>query len=577
MIFRADEEQTQTIASILSTLFKAPAITFPIIAELTGPTVFSQLFASNSEPLCLLALELIEKAAQHPEHVALLAGWPDTVKEILLHWLTSSTTIAGKAEETLVSLLERDSRTNGGKSKLWSLLLTDQGTYETILKVISWDGPKLPMSKGTRSTAQGRLLSLLKKLAEVDFAAITSPTLPDVVKEYFPDTTESGLAGVAVDAAWVDDDLLMLLTLFEFGTTIISAKRKAPGNGNLSSDAIAFLSRPDVRLHQEILGTYSWPENQIDSDLQSAAVDYLVEFCRREPQAFYKTALFFETNAPRRVYLSEEEFWNSEGRTARYSKANLPDHLFARIEQQLHKLNPEQSMNALKLLTSIPIQFALPSEAYPNSLVTKIPFKPLTAPALQTLAYYFNPPNASPLGKVFYAYYLRFLKRTGVISDVSEFFQIISKAIDNFVNLEVAIAALNLLGAFTASKWDEDPPEPFTNDDIHRLMVSCPEIRPQRTGLLELVSLTTPLTSLLNIPPQFANSSVRPGPNDPIWPSDDDAVKLAKMKYALIKKTAQRLGESTDVETMSWKTAFDRRVARGVMGGQAPQMATMGR
>src|SRR5690606_34196814 len=121
------------------------------------------------------------------------------------------------------SLLERDSRTNGGKSKLWSLLLTDQGTYETILKVISWDGPKLPMSKGTRSTAQGRLLSLLKKLAEVDFAAITSPTLPDVVKEYFPDTTESGLAGVAVDAAWVDDDLLMLLTLFEFGTTIISA------------------------------------------------------------------------------------------------------------------------------------------------------------------------------------------------------------------------------------------------------------------------------------------------------------------------------------------------------------------
>lgn len=580
VIYHANDEQLNSIASILTLLFNLPPINFEIVSQLASPEVFSALFGSKNEPTCIFALGLLEKAAKDKDWVALLSGWTDTLNEVILHWLTSSTPIASKAEDVLFKLLDTDNRHKGGSYKLWERLLVDENVYETILKLVCWDGPKLPISAAARSTAQGRLLSLLKRLAEIDFLAISSPTLPNVVARYLPDTIETGILGVAIDSAWVDDDLLMKLNLFDFATSLLSSNAEVVRGAQVAKLprlALSFFTKPELRLHQEILGTFSYPENDLDQNMQNSAVDYLIAFCKKIPDLFYSTTLYYGAESPRRVYISEKEFRESEDDSATMKVAKLPDHIFGRVETQLHKLPPDQSLNALRLLTSIPAQFILPTESYPDSLVTKIPFRPLTSAGLQALAYFFNPPNASSLGRVFYAYYLRNLKTKGVISDYTEFFQILSKAIDNHVNLEVAFAALGVLGSLITSTWEDAPPAPLTGVDLQQLLQSIPEIRPKRTGLEEMASLTAPLTTLLNNPAQFASSGARPKPDDPIWETDDNSVKLAKGRYQLIRKTYQRLSQSAEPELMLWKTAFERRVAQGVLGGPANQIATMGR
>lgn len=580
VIYQAGNDQLNSIASILTLFFNLPSVTFSTITQITSPEVFSALFGSQNEAMCIFAFGLLEKAAKDKESVALLSEWKDTVNEMLLHWLTSSTPISTKAEDVFYKLLETDSRMKGGSYKLWERLLLDSSVLETILKIISWDGPKLPLSRAVRSTAQGRLLSLLKRLAEIDFIALTTPTHPEVVRQYFPGTDSTGIAGVALDAAWVDDDLLMLLNLFDFGTSLLSSNATIERNGQtakLSKLALAFFTLPEVRLHQEVMGVFSYPENDIDRSLQSSAVDYLVAFCKKAPDTFYSTSLYFEPSSPRTVYISVQELRDSEGNDTQIKVVKLPDHIFGRVETQLHELPPDQSLNALRLLTSVPVQFLLPSESYPNSLVTKIPYRPLTAAGLQALAYFFNPPNASALGRVFYAYYLRDLRSREIISDYTEFFQILSKAIDNHVNLEVGFAALGVLGSIITSNWEDAPPTPLTHTDLQQLLQSIPEMHPQRTGLQELARLTAPLTMLLNNPAQFGSSGARPKPDDPIWETDDNAVKLAKARYALIRKTYQMLQSRTEPELMLWRTAFERRVAMGVMGSVANQVASMNR
>jgi hypothetical protein len=187
----------------------------------------------------ILAMTVIEKAANSPGDVAILSIMKGVVAAFITTWLSSSSVeVGGKANKVLGDLLDVDCdqlsnatlnatingqslslRPQSGQGLLWRRIFHDREIYASLLSLCSPNtigtGPG-QLDERQKSLAQARLLRILPRLASLDFGALTRTNFPDIEATY---GLQNGMQGLLFFAAlmMVDKhDLLLHITLIDF-------------------------------------------------------------------------------------------------------------------------------------------------------------------------------------------------------------------------------------------------------------------------------------------------------------------------------------------------------------------------
>lgn len=186
---------------------------------------------SPSAPVQLLCLAYLRKAADSPSGASFVAASSSLVRCLVTVWLSSeSTEIAERSLESLEALLAVDSHnsitvlaTDGnlgeaqGQGLLWRRVFTDADVYS-----IFFDWTSLRISKRDVKTKKGlqlvtisqaRLFDFIARLANYDWAAISTSALPSVETRYVPENDDSqpfgGLLRYAASHMIDTSDILM--------------------------------------------------------------------------------------------------------------------------------------------------------------------------------------------------------------------------------------------------------------------------------------------------------------------------------------------------------------------------------
>ncbi|KAK5090692.1 hypothetical protein LTS08_002399 [Lithohypha guttulata] len=190
---------------------------------------------SPSVPVQLLILAYLRKAADLPSGAAFVACSPSLTSVLVTTWLsTESTEVSDKSLDTLIALLEVDSPSSStfvvthaasgeayGQGLLWRRIFSDPGVYSLLFEwttLTTKSRHDVTTKKGLKQAtiSQGRMLDFISRSVEIDWAQITTSTLPDVEKIYMKgDTSNQPYAGLLryavsdmIDPA---DDLMQFL------------------------------------------------------------------------------------------------------------------------------------------------------------------------------------------------------------------------------------------------------------------------------------------------------------------------------------------------------------------------------
>ncbi|KAK4939303.1 hypothetical protein LTR10_020392 [Elasticomyces elasticus] len=168
---------------------------------------------SPSAPVQLLCLAYLRKAADSPSGASFVAASSSLVHCLITVWLsTESTEVGERSLEGIEALLAVDSHdsitmlaTNGslgeakGQGLLWRRVFTDPDVYSilfdrTSLKISKRD---VKTKKGLHlvTISQARLFDFIARLANYNWAAISTSTLPSIEARYVPDNDDSQPVG----------------------------------------------------------------------------------------------------------------------------------------------------------------------------------------------------------------------------------------------------------------------------------------------------------------------------------------------------------------------------------------------
>jgi hypothetical protein len=157
---------------------------------------------SPAVPVKLLCLAYLTKAADSPSGVAFIASDSILTQLLISTWLADeSTEVSERAIECISALLTVDSPASvtavteaGGIGKahgqglLWRKIFHDPDVYSLLFAWTSFSNSKYDLSskKGQRAItiSQARLFDLIVLISPLNWAAITTSTLPIVEQEY---------------------------------------------------------------------------------------------------------------------------------------------------------------------------------------------------------------------------------------------------------------------------------------------------------------------------------------------------------------------------------------------------------
>ncbi|KAI9163785.1 hypothetical protein HJFPF1_05411 [Paramyrothecium foliicola] len=286
---------TQDPTPLLSLTIKLLSpLSFPEALTIADPPSLITALASELPGANLLAIAIIHKAAKTPRDVAVLAGLPDVVRELLKRWLLSPDVGVGeRAGKVLGDLLHTDARkstTQNGTAvngvsvegsnahdpldhNLWQLILEDASVLTLITSLCSppptnsLTGPELRAALRQVSLSQGRLLRLIPRLATINLRAITHTPTPDVFPVSEPAASEVG-HGLLQWAAFtmVDkSDILMHLSLVDFFEALVSVMRLAADSDNFVKRLIKAAARVDPEVLSSLRGL---PDRTIEDEAE---------------------------------------------------------------------------------------------------------------------------------------------------------------------------------------------------------------------------------------------------------------------------------------------------------------------
>jgi hypothetical protein len=212
---------------------------FTDVLTLASEESLARALESPARSANILALTVIEKASKAPSDTAILSTMKGVIVALIRTWLSSpSVEVGEKATKTLGDLLEVDcdrasaanlnTQMNGleitprnppGQGLLWRRIFHDQDIYALLFDLCS------PTTTGTppgqldarqKSLAQARLLRLIPRLAQLDFATLSRSDFPDVAARYGFAHSERGLLYFATVQMVDKSDMLMHITLIDF-------------------------------------------------------------------------------------------------------------------------------------------------------------------------------------------------------------------------------------------------------------------------------------------------------------------------------------------------------------------------
>ncbi|KAI0481995.1 hypothetical protein GGR56DRAFT_164541 [Xylariaceae sp. FL0804] len=248
------------ITEILKSIQQDPAVLCGLAVKLLRPLDFTQVLSLASEDAIiralrspapsanLLAMAILEKAANSPGDAAILAAMSNLVTSFLTQWLSAPQVEVGeKGSKVLGDLLDVDCDTRPpeglslsgmeimvrkppGQGFMWRRLFHDRDTYGLLLSLCRV-GPHQNADGGLTeqqvSLAQGRLLRVLPRLAALNFGAVTRNSFPELNQRY-ANFDSGGLLHFAALHMIDRDDALMHLSLVDFFEALVSIQRITP-------------------------------------------------------------------------------------------------------------------------------------------------------------------------------------------------------------------------------------------------------------------------------------------------------------------------------------------------------------
>ena len=207
---------------------------------------------SPSTAIQYLCLSYLRKAADSPSGAAFVAASSSLVESLVTTSLaTENTGVAERAVEVIAALLTVDSSDsitiitagNGpaqaqGQGLLWRRVFHDPQVYSLLYEWTSLKSSKrdIKTKKGLQAVtiSQARLFDFIVRLAQIDWVAITTSSLPDIEAQYVSNpTSEQPYGGIlryaAVDMIDPDDYLMEVLRQDLFAKLLVIAEGNQTG------------------------------------------------------------------------------------------------------------------------------------------------------------------------------------------------------------------------------------------------------------------------------------------------------------------------------------------------------------
>jgi hypothetical protein len=164
---------------------------------------------SSSVPIQLLCLAYLTQAADRPSGASFVASSSSLVQLLISVWLAvDSTEVSERALECILALLAvdnpdsvivvtTDNRIGGaqGQGLMWRRLFHDSEVYSLIFLWTSLRQSRydLKTKKGQQAVtiSQARLFDFLARVAQLDWAAITTSSIPNVEASFMPATSNT--------------------------------------------------------------------------------------------------------------------------------------------------------------------------------------------------------------------------------------------------------------------------------------------------------------------------------------------------------------------------------------------------
>lgn len=174
---------------------------------------------SPSVPVQLLCIAYLRKAADTPSGASFIAASSSLVQTLLTLWLASENTeVAERALEAIEGLLAVDSKDSvtvisagerlgeaQGQGLLWRRIFHDIDVYNILFEWTSLTTSKRDINtkKGLQlvTISQARLFDLIARAAPLDWAALTTSSLPTVENKYMTGGGDQPYGGILRYAA----------------------------------------------------------------------------------------------------------------------------------------------------------------------------------------------------------------------------------------------------------------------------------------------------------------------------------------------------------------------------------------
>ncbi|KAI2733796.1 hypothetical protein CBS147332_811 [Penicillium roqueforti] len=533
--------------------------TFTNLQSIDPPINLVAGFKAPSPPINLLALSLLAKAGQKYSEAAIVAGDSDLVASLVELWLsTSSGEVAQAALDTLWALLEVDvanhletgeyehtgNASHAGQGLLWRRVFTDKDVYGLLFGLCSLqsDAPG-DLSKGERTIAQGRLMTLLVKAGRLRWDIISTTQVPEIEAKY----QSSSLLHFATCHMVQVSDVLMYMTLLNFFRELLEidgpglvARRSVQSTSTFSSPALDFLV--EHQLHSKVL-SYYLDESKLDSVdliyLSGPIMAYVARYAEMYPNHLLQ------------------------------NPSTLLDAIISRINRSLaiasaQWAHGEVPTGHLAILASLPRVLLVEAGIYGANPVLAIPTNPPNSEALGVLAKIFHGPQRTGISdsmnlntsgstptdwdrEAAAARILYFL----YVNQHPTFWDNVVGAADVLVMKDVALSAISFMGAITTANWKLSPSAPANTDSSRFQLPSekdLDQLSPATKGffptsgawaVLTPPALTTLLPYLFKPPRSYADF-VGGGAAD----SQNVVWKVATAKHDVIVALHNRLQET---------------------------------
>lgn len=554
-VLQEDPTPLTTLAIKATTFFS-----FTDLLSIQPPINLIAGFKAPSEPVNLLALSLLSKAASTPSDVAIVAGDPSLIASLVELWLsTSSTAVAQAALETLWTLLETDLASplekterdlagedgHAGQGLMWRRVFTDKDVYSLLFGLCSLqDGAPGDLTKRERTLAQGRLMSFLVKVGRLRWDVISKSQLSAIEAKYNSKSLVHFAAGQMVDRS----DVLMHMTLLGFFRDLLELE--APGlaartyvhsASTFSSPALDFLI--SEKLHSQIL-EYYLDDSKLDPVdqiyLAGPVMGYVARYAESYPNHFLQ------------------------------NPSTLLDGIISRISRALaiptaQWAHGEVPTGHLSILACLPRVLLIEAGKHGANPLLTIPSSPINGQALDVLGKIFQGPprthdsnsmdlntsgqtptdwhHEAAAARILYFLYL---------NEHPVFWTEVVAAADILVMKEVALSAIAFMTAIVKANWQPLPPASHASSASSRFKLpseeSLGQLSPATSGLLPLSGswavLTPPaLTTLLPYlfkPPRSYAEFVGGGAGD----SQNAVWKVATAKHEVLVALYDQLRQS---------------------------------